>query len=140
MSFRKNYTEDDVRKYAAQVTSMSQLLAMLGLKVGGGNYANMKRKLQQLDVDCSHWTGQAWSKGERLKDWSDYTRVKAIKPHLIKERGHMCEDCKRSDWMGQQIVLEVHHIDGDRTHNQPENLQLLCPNCHALTDNWRNKK
>ena len=137
MSFRKNYTNDDVRKRAAEVTSMSQLLVALGLKASGGNYANMKRKLQQLDVDCSHWTGQAWSKGERLKDWSDYTRVSAIKPHLIKERGHSCEQCANTEWMDQQIVLEVHHMNGDRTNNQPNNLQLLCPNCHSLTDNWR---
>jgi len=33
----------------------------------------------------------------------------------------------------------VHHKDGDRTNNEYENLTLLCPNCHALTDTYRGK-
>ena len=53
----------------------------------------------------------------------------------IKE--HECEMCKRTTWNGQPIPLELHHIDGDRFHNVIENFQLLCPNCHALTDSYR---
>lgn len=32
--------------------------------------------------------------------------------------------------------LHVHHIDGDATNNSEDNLQLLCPNCHSLTENY----
>lgn len=35
--------------------------------------------------------------------------------------------------------MEVHHKDGDHLNNQLENLELLCPNCHALTENWRGR-
>jgi Zn finger protein HypA/HybF involved in hydrogenase expression len=35
------------------------------------------------------------------------------------------------------IPLEVNHIDGDYTNNQESNLELLCPNCHSLTDSYR---
>ena len=119
---------------------MAQLLSRLGLKKSGGNYANMKRKLQLLEIDCSHWTGQAWNKGERLKDWSQYTRGNRLKPHLIAERGNQCEQCLRKQWMGKEIMLEVHHLDSDRTNNKKNNLQLLCPNCHAYTEYWRGRK
>jgi predicted HNH restriction endonuclease len=34
------------------------------------------------------------------------------------------------------IPLQIHHIDGDATNNKEENLQLLCPNCHTLTENY----
>ena len=27
-------------------------------------------------------------------------------------------------------ILEVHHIDGNRTNNDLENLEYRCPNCH----------
>ncbi len=37
------------------------------------------------------------------------------------------------------IPLEVHHIDGDNRNNDVDNLLLLCPNCHALTNNYRGK-
>jgi hypothetical protein len=31
-------------------------------------------------------------------------------------------------------VCDVHHIDGDRTHNALENLVTLCPNHHRVAD------
>jgi Zn finger protein HypA/HybF involved in hydrogenase expression len=34
--------------------------------------------------------------------------------------------------------LEVHHKDGDYTNNDEDNLELLCPNCHSLTDTYKN--
>lgn len=36
------------------------------------------------------------------------------------------------------IPLQVHHIDGNCLNNLEENLELLCPNCHSLTDNYGN--
>jgi hypothetical protein len=33
--------------------------------------------------------------------------------------------------------LEVNHIDGDPKNCKEENLELICPNCHALTHNYR---
>lgn len=52
---------------------------------------------------------------------------------LIRERGHRCERCTLTQWRGQPIALELHHIDGDAGNNTRENLQVLCPNCHAQT-------
>jgi hypothetical protein len=41
-----------------------------------------------------------------------------------------------------KIPLEVNHIDGDASNTIEENLELVCPNCHSLTPNFRalNKK
>lgn len=136
----KRYSNDEVIKYAAEVVSMAQLLNKLGLRMAGGNYNNMRRLLQKLNVNCNHWVGQAWNKGQRLKDWSNYTKSKSAKNHLIKEKGHKCESCGLSEWMGLPIVLEIEHVDGNRTNNEISNLKLLCCNCHAMTPTWRNKK
>ena len=54
---------------------MAECLRQLGLKPVGGNFANMKRNLQRLDIKAEHWTGQGWNKGQQLKDWSDYSRA-----------------------------------------------------------------
>jgi 5-methylcytosine-specific restriction endonuclease McrA len=133
----RNYTDKDIIENAKHVKSLAQLLKSLGLKSVGGNYSNMRRRLQKLNVDTSHWLGQGWSKDKQLKDWSDYTRVGMLKPHLLRERGKNCQNCNLEKWMGLDLKLEVHHVNGDRTDNRPENLLLLCPNCHSITDNWR---
>jgi hypothetical protein len=133
----RNYTKDDIAKGAKQVKSIAGLLIFLELKPSGGNYINIKRLLQRYEIDTSHWTGQAWSKGDQRKDWSQYTKVSSLKPHLIKLRSNVCECCKNSLWMEKPIKLEIHHINGDRTNNNLNNLQLLCPNCHSFTDNFR---
>lgn len=42
------------------------------------------------------------------------------------------------------IQLDVDHIDGDHSNNDPSNLQTLCANCHRLKTamqlNWHQKK
>lgn len=53
---------------------------------------------------------------------------------------YKCEECGLTEWNNKKISLELHHIDGDRTNNIIENLQLLCPNCHSQTKNFRSKK
>lgn len=138
----RDYTDDDIIKITGEVTSMAQLLTKLSLKVAGGNYANMRRNLQRLKLVCDHWTGPAWNKDKQLKDWSSYTRNTHLKKHLIKLRGNKCENkrCNLTKWLGELIKLELHHIDGDRTHNKEKNFQLLCPNCHSFTKNFRNRK
>jgi len=125
------YTDEDIIRLSAEVTSMSQLLSALGLRVAGGNYANMKRNLSRLELECTHWKGQAWNTGERLKDWSKYKKAANCKKHLIKERGHVCEKCGLSEWEGGPIPLEIHHLDCNRVNNELNNLIIYCPNCHS---------
>lgn len=57
---------------------------------------------------------------------------------LIDLRGAQCESCGLTEWQGHPAreVLQIHHVDGDRSNNVLENLQLLCGTCHAMTDNF----
>lgn len=138
----RKYTDDDIKKHAQSVETMGELLKALGLRPAGGNFNNMRRRLQQLQVDCSHWKSddrRAWNKNKQLKDWADYTKTESLKPHLIRERGHKCERCALSEWQNVPIPLEIEHSNGDRTDNRKENLKLLCCNCHALTSTWRGR-
>lgn len=58
----------------------------------------------------------------------------------LKEiREWRCECCGATNWMGELLPLEIHHIDGNRCNNELSNLQILCPNCHSLTTNWRSR-
>jgi len=59
---------------------------------------------------------------------------------FIVERGDRCKECGIEQWRGKKIVVEIHHIDGDSKNYSSENIILLCPNCHSITPNYRNKK
>jgi predicted nucleic acid-binding Zn ribbon protein len=55
--------------------------------------------------------------------------------------------CCRCGWckinpITNNVPLEVNHIDGNADNCNESNLELLCPNCHSLTPNFRslNKK
>jgi hypothetical protein len=135
----RKYTDEDIIRCCAESRSMYELLRKLNLKPAGGTFANMRKNLQRLGLKCEHWTGYAWNKNARQKDWSGYNRRASLKPHVISLRGHICEGCNNTEWCGKLIPLELHHIDGDGVNNDLSNLQLLCPNCHALTDNWRGR-
>ena len=57
----------------------------------------------------------------------------------VRRRGHQCEMCHNTEWLNRPIPLETHHIDGNPNNNKDTNLQLLCPNCHAFTPNYKGK-
>lgn len=65
-----------------------------------------------------------------------------LKLKLLRDdlKQKICERCKGEKWLDKEMPLELHHINGDRFDNRISNLQLLCPNCHALTDNYSGRK
>ncbi len=135
-------TKEELQEVASKVKSLAGFLRELGLndKRAGSNYETAKKYLQKHSINTDHWTGQGWNKDTQTKDWSKYRNNHRLKINLIKLRGHVCECCSNSTWLDDPIALEVHHVDGNRVNNNLENLQLLCPNCHSKTDNFRNRK
>lgn len=63
----------------------------------------------------------------------------SLRNYLLQKNNYSCEQCG-CNWINpysNQTILEIHHIDGDRTNNLEDNLQVLCPNCHAMTPNYK---
>jgi len=59
---------------------------------------------------------------------------------ILSEQNEVCNRCGLKEWLGEILTLELHHIDGDDSNDKKENLCILCPNCHSLTPNYRNRK
>lgn len=76
-----------------------------------------------------------------LVENSTYSKTHNIRLRLISEgyKKHQCEICNRKSWQGKPIPLELHHINGITNDHRIENLQIICPNCHAQTDNFKIK-
>jgi hypothetical protein len=83
---------------------------------------------------------EGWRNGDHDGLSGEYGISRHIRRYLFEKNGCRCEMCgwgERNLFTGN-VPLEVHHIDGDYTNNREENLQLLCPNCHSLTDTFKN--
>ena len=83
----------------------------------------------------------------KTREMDDYLSNKVpmqsdkLKIRLINE-GYLdpeCDICRRSLWVGEDIPLQLDHVDGNNDDNSLENLRLLCPNCHAQTPQYRLK-
>ena len=150
----KYYNEQDIREAVRTSYSLAETLRKLKLKDVGGNYRTLKNNIIKYGIDVSHFTGQGWNKfghpsfgnvGAPLSailDTNSSLSSSNVKERLFnnKIKENKCEICGISEWRGSPIICELHHINGDNTDNRLENLQILCPNCHSQTDNFRNRK
>lgn len=94
---------------------------------------------------CSRKCGQKKKDFEKIERWlngENFQRgatgvPKFIRDYLFETHGFKCEKCgwDKVNPVTGKSPLEIHHIDGDCTNNRFDNLELLCPNCHSLTEN-----
>ena len=147
-------TDDEFRQAVADSLSVRQVLSRIGLVPAGGNYKTVHARVKLLGLDTSHFTGAGWNVGSRFRmlgkpfSWegiltenSNYTSTTRLRNRLIKHglKTGNCERCGLSEWQGEAIPLELHHANGINNDHRLSNLHLLCPNCHALTNNYRGK-
>ena len=145
------YTKELLEENVKNCYSFAELCRRLGLAPEGSNPKTLKKKMDEFNVDYSHFTGCAWNKnpnnpiyrGKYLPNLCEHsslssTHVKALAYKLgLKE--NKCEYCGLSEWHGKPLVCELHHLNGDTTDNRIENLVILCPNCHSQTENFRSR-
>lgn len=141
----EQFSDEELQNFILNSRSLQEVAAKVGYATtSGSGIAAIREMIKIKGFDSSHFLGQAWAKNNY-----DYSRFQANTslhgddslPALINLRGRKCENCNLSMWQGQEIPLQVHHIDGNHYNNVLDNLQLLCPNCHAQTDTYtgRNK-
>lgn len=77
----------------------------------------------------------------REKGWTGKTRQLCVwlRRYIFEQRGVSCCKChwnmKHPD--DGKVLTEINHIDGDAENCKLSNLEVLCPNCHSMTSNYR---
>lgn len=148
----KNRTWEDIQLIEAvsQSTSMGQVLDKLKLHRTGGNYTSLRRHINRLRLNTSHWLGQGHMKGksshnkgqrmpiEKLASGSSL-RQRVLGDNLID---YHCAICGIDNWLGDDLSLRLDHINGIYNDNRLENLRWLCPNCDSQCPTFagRNRK
>ena len=136
--------KDQILKWIDENQSKAYMSKQLGCK-----QETLNRYLIKMGIDYSgNQSGKGLKKklpkmtlAEYLENSADIQTNK-IRKKILEEgiKEHKCECCGLTEWMGKPIPLELHHINCNNQDNRLENLLLLCPNCHALTDGYRNRK
>lgn len=145
-------TPEEFRIAVAESDSVASCLKLLGWPATGAGRMRFRSMQLRLDVDTSHFLGQASHRGKRYPDrvrsvtvylrrggpkiGTSKLRQKLIAQGVFERR---CAMCQGETWLDQPVPLELDHVNGDRDDNRLENLRLLCPNCHALTPTYRGR-
>lgn len=134
-------------------SSVREVIFRLGLVPAGGNYEQIKKHIQKIGLDISHFTGKGWRAGSKIPTTpaidlkkilikNSYIQSYKLKKRLYAEgiKSPICEICgwaqKAKDG---RVPLELDHINGDRHDNRIKNLRILCPNCHSLQPTHRGR-
>ncbi|MGE0298493.1 transposase [Pseudonocardia sp.] len=149
---RRRFRDEDLVEAVRLEASVHGVLRRLGYTTSGGMFRYVVAHIRRLELDTSHFRGQAWARGmqrprascplhELLVEGSTATSS-TLRRRIIAAglKPAHCEECGLSEWRGERLPLHLDHVNGDHTDNRIQNLRILCPNCHALTDTWCGRK
>ena len=101
------------------------------------------RNLNYCDNACQHAKQvkdrrEAFIRGDFKGRLVNFQATSWTREMVVNEYGNECKSCGVGPWHNDKpLLLEVNHIDGDAANNVLSNLELLCPNCHSQTHNYR---
>lgn len=149
--FKNN--DENFAKIISESYSLAEALRKCDLKPRGGNYRIIKKRIKELDLDISHFTGCGHAKGKK----NSYAKEIPIEKSFVKDgslsssslnkkirkynlKPYICEKCgNKGEHMGKSLSLHLDHINGINNDNRLENLRFLCPNCHSQTSTYCGK-
>ena len=148
------FTKEELQKIIDNSNTYIEVLSKCGLSNNSNNYNTLNKIIKELEIDLTKINKNRKKYQDRKR--TIYTNDNIYEKFLLGEvkgkpskllnlmvdfniKTYTCEICGINKWQNKDIRLELHHIDGNRQNNKIENLQILCPNCHSQTDNFRFK-
>lgn len=152
----REYTKEWLEELCNNSYSYAEVLRKAGRKQGGGTQATLRKKIEEFQIDTTHFTGQRWQQSpnqtqktsrekytlEEVFCQNSPVTQKVLRGYIERHQliPYVCDVCGcNGQWQNGEISLEIDHKDGDNSNNTLNNLHYLCPNCHALTDTYRGR-
>jgi hypothetical protein len=142
----KHFDESYFREICEQSKTMAEASRRLEM-----HFNTFKRHALRLGCYNANQSGKGTHKVKRSEiktsdildgKYPDYQTFK-LKIRMIDE-GYIEDRCEMCGWNSKRVgetytPCELHHKDGNPHNHRRDNLILLCPNCHSLTDTHRSK-
>jgi|2_EtaG_2_1085320.scaffolds.fasta_scaffold00571_27 hypothetical protein len=144
---KNKYNKKTLAELVKKSSSMKDLLRSLNLSSSGDAYKYMKKRLNLLDINYSHWKINIIGFGERIPNkklfiLNSKTDSSVVRNRILKESiiTYQCSVCQIKNWNNKDISFQLDHINGDSRDHRLKNLRFLCPNCHSQTKTWGTKR
>lgn len=154
----KEISKEKFLEICKKANSIADIIRECGLRVEGGNYKTIKRRIKLENIDISHIKlGLSSNRGRkfettkvtkeeflsRIKNGEQISR-KFIKQKVVEFdllNNKKCAECGcGTEWNAKPLILQLDHINGNPDDNNLENLRFLCPNCHSQTETFSGKQ
>jgi hypothetical protein len=111
--------------------------------------AESKASHQKVNKYCSLQCQQDFQYKNYINEWKQHLQPGVVgktlqvssyvRRYLHEKFENRCSTCGITEYNNKPLTMQIEHIDGDSSNNRPENLTLLCPNCHSQTDTFTGK-
>lgn len=143
-------SDEEFKNIVTNANSYSDCLRALGLGTRGGSSTDiLKRRIKELNCSIEHFGNKTvtpanakYTLDEILIENSTYANISRLKIRLVNEGRleYKCAFCNNEgEWLGEELVLQLDHINGINNDHRIENLRFLCPNCHSITSTYAGK-
>lgn len=146
-----NLSKEELQELLNKSSTYMEILRYVGIKTSS-SIVTLKRIISEYNLDTKMFEeNKKEYRKKNAKEANTFTYDiydklrKGIKTnnHKLKNKlieiglkEEKCEICGITKWFGQPVKFHLHHKDGDHYNNELSNLQILCPNCHSMTDNY----
>lgn len=127
----KLYPKRQVQGSCMQCNSPLTTSRSYCLKCSGGSTSRLRSTIR-----LNQWLSGEWDGSQKCGDLSP-----TIRKYILKQADYACSKCgfntRHPD--DNSCIIEINHIDGNGMNHSQENLEAICPNCHALTSSYRGR-